>query len=76
MTSHAAVVARGMGKCCVAGCSEIRVDETSKIIKVKNEIIKEGEFISLDGSAGTVYRGEIIKGQPELSGNFEKFMTG
>ncbi|WP_313568167.1 pyruvate, phosphate dikinase [Acetoanaerobium noterae] len=75
MTSHAAVVARGMGKCCVAGCSEIRVDETSKIIKVKNEIIKEGEFISLDGSAGTVYRGEIIKIQPELSGNFEKFMT-
>ena len=75
MTSHAAVVARGMGKCCVAACSEIRVDETSKIIKVKNEIIKEGEFISLDGSAGTVYRGEIIKIQPELSGNFEKFMT-
>jgi len=75
MTSHAAVVARGMGKCCVAGCSEIRVDEASKIIKVKNEIIKEGEFISLDGSAGTVYRGEIIKIQPELSGNFEKFMT-
>ena len=75
MTSHAAVDARGMGKCCVAGCSEIRVDETSKIIKVKNEIIKEGEFISLDGSAGTVYRGEIIKIQPELSGNFEKFMT-
>lgn len=75
MTSHAAVVARGMGKCCVAGCSEIRVDEASKVIKVKNEIIKEGEFISLDGSAGTVYRGEIIKIQPELSGNFEKFMT-
>ena len=75
MTSHAAVVARGMGKCCVAGCSEIRVDETSKIIKVKNEIIKEGEFISLDENKKTVYRGEIIKIQPELSGNFEKFMT-
>lgn len=75
MTSHAAVVARGMGKCCVAGCSEIRVDETAKIIKVKNEVIKEGEYISLDGSSGTVYGGEILKIQPELSGKFETFMT-
>lgn len=75
MTSHAAVVARGMGKCCVAGCSEIRVDEDKKVIKTKNRTIYEGEYISLDGSTGIVYLGSITKAQPELSGNFEKFMT-
>lgn len=74
MTSHAAVVARGMGKCCVAGCNEIRVDEENKIIKTKNLVINEGDFISLDGSSGVVYIGEIKKAIPELSGNFEKFM--
>ncbi len=75
MTSHAAVVARGMGKCCVAGCSEIRVDETKRIIRAKNTIINEGDYISLDGSTGIVYIGEIEKVQPELSGNFDKFMS-
>ncbi len=75
MTSHAAVVARGMGKCCVAGCSDIRVDEENKIIKTKDMIIKEGEYISLDGGTGTVYLGEIKKVQPELTGSFEKFMN-
>ena len=75
MTSHAAVVARGMGKCCVAGCNEIRVDEDNKQIKTKNLVIKEGEFISLDGSSGIVYLGEIKKVIPELSGNFGKFMN-
>ena len=75
MTSHAAVVARGMGKCCVAGCSEIRVDEDNKVIKTKNLNIKEGDFISLDGGTGTVYLGEIKKVLPQLSGNFEKFMS-
>ena len=75
MTSHAAVVARGMGKCCVAGCSEIRVDEDKKVIKTKNRTIHEGEYISLDGSTGVVYLGSITKALPELSGNFEKFMT-
>ena len=75
MTSHAAVVARGMGKCCVAGCSEIRVDEDKKVIKTKDRTIHEGEYISLDGSTGVVYLGSITKAQPELSGNFEKFMT-
>lgn len=75
MTSHAAVVARGMGKCCVAGCSEIRVDEEKKIIKTKNLTITEGEYISLDGGEGIVYMGSIKKVMPELTGNFEKFMV-
>ena len=59
MTSHAAVVARGMGKCCVAGCSEIRVDEENKIFKTKLLTIKEGEYISIDGGTGMIYLGEI-----------------
>ncbi|TJX14152.1 pyruvate, phosphate dikinase [Tissierella creatinini] len=75
MTSHAAVVARGMGKCCVAGCSEIRVDDENKVIKHKNGLINEGDYISIDGSTGTVYHGEIKKVIPELSGNFGKFMN-
>lgn len=74
MTSHAAVVARGMGKCCVAGCSEIRVDEESKVIKTKGANIYEGDYISLDGSSGTVYLGEIAKVNPKLSDNFQTFM--
>ncbi len=75
MTSHAAVVARGMGKCCVAGCSEIRVDEENKVIKTRTHIINEGDYISLDGGTGVVYFGEIGKVLPQLSGNFEKFMS-
>ncbi len=74
MTSHAAVVARGMGKCCVAGCSEIRVNEERKEIRVKDIVLNEGDYISLDGSTGLVYRGEIDKVQPSLSGNFGEFM--
>ncbi|WP_313233524.1 pyruvate, phosphate dikinase [Tissierella praeacuta] len=74
MTSHAAVVARGMGKCCVAGCSEIRVNEDMRIMRTKDLIFNEGEFLSLDGSTGTVYRGDIEKVQPTLSGSFGEFM--
>ena len=74
MTSHAAVVARGMGACCVAGASEIRVDEENKVIRGKNIEIKEGDLISLDGSTGYVYKGEISKVSPELTGNFAQFM--
>ncbi|MDD2447673.1 MAG: pyruvate, phosphate dikinase [Tissierellia bacterium] len=74
MTSHAAVVARGMGKCCVAGCSEIRVDEENKIFKTKLLTIKEGEYISIDGGTGMIYLGEIKEVEPELTGNFGKFM--
>jgi pyruvate,orthophosphate dikinase len=74
MTSHAAVVARGMGTCCVAGCSEIRVDEDKKILTVGGNSYKEGDYISLDGSTGNVY-GEAIKTVPaSLSGDFGTIM--
>ena len=76
MTSHEAVVARGMGKCCVAGCSEIKVDEYNKEIRTINDVvIKEGEYISIDGSTGFVYLGEIDKTSTELSGNFQELMN-
>lgn len=76
MTSHAAVVVRGMGKCCVAGCSEIKVDEYNKEIRTINDVvIKEGEYISIDGSTGFVYLGEIDKTSTELSGNFQELMN-
>ena len=74
MTSHAAVVARGMGKCCVAGCGEIKIDESKNIFTVGGYVIKEGDFISLDGNTGTVYRDVIETQNPELIGNFGKLM--
>lgn len=74
MTSHAAVVARGMGKCCVAGCSEIVVDEKNLKMTVKGETYKEGDFISINGSTGAVYEGEIATVTPELKGDFETIM--
>jgi pyruvate,orthophosphate dikinase len=64
-----------MGKCCVAGCSEIRVDEESKVIRAGDITLHEGDYLSLDGSTGTVYTGEIAKVQPELSGQFGEFMS-
>lgn len=75
MTSHAAVVARGMGKCCVAGCNEAIVDENAKTLLVDGKTYNEGDYISLDGSTGNVYAGEIKTVAPELSGNFEKLMN-
>lgn len=74
MTSHAAVVARGMGKCCVAGASEIRIDNINKVMKVGNKKFKEGDYISLDGNEGIVYEGKIKTRTPELSGNFAVLM--
>ncbi|MDD3263659.1 MAG: pyruvate, phosphate dikinase [Candidatus Nanoarchaeia archaeon] len=74
MTSHAAVVARGMGKCCVAGCSELNIDEETKTITVKNIVLKEGDFITLNGTTGAVYNCELELEEPTLSGNFEKLM--
>lgn len=74
MTSHAAVVARGMGTCCVAGCGDIIVNEEEKFFKVKDSIIKEGDYISLDGSAGNVYIGAIKTEEPEITGYFGTFM--
>ena len=74
MTSHAAVVARGMGKCCVAGCGEIKVSEVTKTIEVGDIVLKEGDYISLDGSTGTVYLGNVAKATADMTGNFEKLM--
>ena len=74
MTSHAAVVARGMGKCCVAGCEDAKVDEDAKQFRVGKEYIYEGDYISLDGSAGKVYKGSIGTKEPELSGHFGLLM--
>ena len=74
MTSHAAVVARGMGKCCVAGCESVNVDEKNKTMTVNKEVFNEGDYISLDGSTGSVYKGIIKTVDANISGNFEKLM--
>ncbi|MDD6881711.1 MAG: pyruvate, phosphate dikinase [Firmicutes bacterium] len=74
MTSHAAVVARGMGKCCVAGCSAVLVDGNKKIMTVKGVEYKEGDCISIDGSTGHVYEGQIKTVEPEISDDFAKLM--
>ena len=75
MTSHAAVVARGMGTCCVSGCGDIVVDEDTKTLTLKDgTVFKEGDYISLDGSTGNVYGEKIKTVEPEISGNFETIM--
>jgi pyruvate,orthophosphate dikinase len=75
MTSHAAVVARGMGKCCVAGCGAISVDEKAKRFTVGDLIIKEGDYISLNGSTGEVIQGKVDLVEPKLSGEFATLMS-
>lgn len=75
VTSHAAVVARQMGKCCVAGCSEIVVSEDKKELKTKDKVYGEGDVISLDGYDGKVYEGEIHTVEPNLSGDFGVIMS-
>ena len=76
MTSHAAVVARGMGTCCVSGCGELVIDEEQKTLTTKDgTVFKEGDYMSLDGSTGNVYGGQIKTVAPEISGNFETFMN-
>ena len=74
MTSHAAVVARGMGKCCVAGCETIYVDEVKKTMIVGGLTFTEGDYISLDGSTGNVYKGSIKTVEPAISGDFGTLM--
>jgi pyruvate, orthophosphate dikinase len=74
MTSHAAVVARGMGKCCVAGCSELNIDYATKQFTAGGVTVKEGDWITLDGSTGRVILGQIPLIAPEVSGNFKKLM--
>jgi len=74
MTSHAAVVARGMGKCCVAGCEEIVVSEKEKQFRVAEIVVKEGDIITLDGSTGEVFLGQVPTIEPQLSGDFAVLM--
>ncbi|WP_374078759.1 pyruvate, phosphate dikinase [Bdellovibrio bacteriovorus] len=74
MTSHAAVVARGMGKCCVAGCGEVEVDYRTETMKVKGYVLKKGDVITLDGSTGEVFLGEVKTIEPKLEGTFERIM--
>ena len=74
MTSHAAVVARGMGRCCVSGCGDVTINEEAKTFTVNGQTFAEGDYISLDGSTGCVY-GCAVKTVPaQISGDFEKFM--
>ena len=74
MTSHAAVVARGMGKCCVSGAGEINVDYKAKTVEIGGVVYKEGDYISLNGTTGQVYAGEVKTIAPELSGDFKALM--
>jgi len=75
MTSHAAVVARGMGTCCVSGCGELKVFEEDKYIELGGHKIKEGDYISLDGSTGKIYLGDIQTVEASISGNFQRIMA-
>jgi pyruvate, phosphate dikinase len=74
MTSHAAVVARGMGKCCVSGAGAINVDYKKRIVEIDGLILKEGDYISLNGTNGSVYKGKIATQAAELSGDFAALM--
>jgi pyruvate,orthophosphate dikinase len=75
MTSHAAVVARGIGKCCVSGAGEIKVDYKNKTVEMDGKVFKEGDWISLDGSTGDVYEGLVSTVDAELSGDFAAIMN-
>ena len=75
MTSHAAVVARGMGKCCIAGCSEIQIDEVEKTMTIGDFILSEGDSISLNGTKGLVYLGEVENVESSFSEEFKQIMT-
>ena len=75
MTSHAAVVARGMGRCCVCGCGELTIDEKKKkLVSADGLVLKEGDYVSLNGSTGEVYGEEIKTVEPAITGDFERFM--
>lgn len=74
MTSHAAVVARGMGKCCVAGCSDIEIDYKQEQLRVKGYLLNKGDLITLDGATGEVYLGEVKTIEPKLDHVFERLM--
>ncbi len=75
MTSHAAVVARGMGTCCVSGCGDIVIDEEKEEFKLGDYTFKKGDYISLDGTTGKIYKGEIATEEATVSGNFGRIMS-
>ena len=75
MTSHAAVVARGMGTCCVSGCGEIKIDEENKVFTLGGKTFREGDYISLDGSTGNIYGEEIKTVAATVSGDFGRIMA-
>ena len=75
MTSHAAVVARGMGTCCISGCGDMKVHEAEKYFELGNHEIHEGDYLSLDGSTGKIYLGDIPTVEATISGNFERIMN-
>ena len=75
MTSHAAVVARGMGKCCVSGAGALNIDYKARTVEVDGVLLKEGDFISLNGSTGEVYKGKVETKAAELSGDFAELMA-
>jgi pyruvate, phosphate dikinase len=74
MTSHAAVVARGMGKCCVSGASNLKIDYKARTLEIDGKVYNEGDFISLNGTTGEVYEGKVATQKPELSGDFGEIM--
>ena len=74
MTSHAAVVARGMGTCCVSGCGEIKINEEAKEFTLGGYTFKEGDYVSLDGTTGKIYKGDIKTEEASVSGNFGRIM--
>ena len=75
MTSHAAVVARGMGKCCVSGAGTLRIDYTTKTIEVGDVVLKEGDYISLNGSTGDIYMGKVATKEAEVDADFAELMA-
>ena len=74
MTSHAAVVARGMGKCCVTGCSDLEINTSAKTVYYGDQTLHEGDMVSVDGSEGDIYLGEIKTVNAEHSESFNQFM--
>jgi pyruvate,orthophosphate dikinase len=75
MTSHAAVVARGMGRPCVSGAGDLRIDEAARVMKVRDVVVRDGDLLTIDGSTGEVMLGEVPTIQPELSGDFTELMN-
>ncbi|HEY2112423.1 MAG TPA: pyruvate, phosphate dikinase, partial [Dongiaceae bacterium] len=75
MTSHAAVVARGMGRPCVSGAGDLRIDEAARVMKVRDVVVRDGDLLTIDGGTGEVMLGEVPTIQPELSGDFSELMT-